>query len=59
MLASHELIGFISPALANEIPLIEGWWDLVIPTDKGLDASGGAAHELAGLALYRLRGWSK
>lgn len=49
----------VIPAIAREIPPFDDWWAEFIPTDKGLEESGMAAHELAGLAAYYLRGWYK
>ena len=47
----------VIPAIARETPPFDRWWAELIPTDKGLEESGMAAHELAGLAVYYLRGW--
>ena len=47
------------PAIAYENPPFDEWWVPLVPTDKGLEESGQVAHELAGLAFYRLRGWYK
>ncbi len=49
----------VIPAIARETPPFDRWWAELIPTDKGLEESGMAAHELAGLAVYYLRGWYK
>lgn len=49
----------VIPAVARETPPFDRWWAELIPTDKGLEESGMAAHELAGLAVYYLRGWYK
>ena len=49
----------VIPAIAHETPPFDRWWGKLIPTDKGLEESGMAAHELAGLVFYRLRGWYK
>lgn len=45
------------PAIAREPESIETWWGRLIPTDKGLDDTGLAAHEVLGLAVYAARGW--
>ena len=49
----------VIPAIARETPPFDRWWAELIPTDKGLEESGMAAHELAGLAVYYLHGWYK
>jgi uncharacterized SAM-binding protein YcdF (DUF218 family) len=47
----------VIPAIAREPESLDTWWQTVIPTDKGLEESSLAAHELGGILVYRLRGW--
>ncbi len=47
----------VIPAIAREPRSLDTWWEKVIPTDKGLEESSLAAHELGGILVYRLRGW--
>jgi len=47
----------VIPAIAREPQGVDEWWEKLIPTDKGMDESGMAAHELAGIVAYAVRGW--
>lgn len=47
----------VIPAIAREPESLDTWWQKMIPTDKGLEESSLAAHELGGMLVYRLRGW--
>jgi uncharacterized SAM-binding protein YcdF (DUF218 family) len=47
----------VIPAIAREPAGLDTWWEKLIPTDKGLEESSMAAHELGGILVYRLRGW--
>jgi uncharacterized SAM-binding protein YcdF (DUF218 family) len=47
----------VIPAIAREPASLDTWWEKLIPTDKGLEESSMAAHELGGILVYRLRGW--
>lgn len=49
----------VIPAIDREPPSFDVWWEMAIPTDKGLEDSGLVAHELAGLVQYRASGWYK
>ncbi|MGC4082441.1 MAG: YdcF family protein [Vicinamibacterales bacterium] len=45
------------PAIAREPERIDSWWGMLVPTDKALDDTALAAHELLGIAAYAARGW--
>jgi uncharacterized SAM-binding protein YcdF (DUF218 family) len=45
------------PAIPFERRRVDTWWEMVIPTDKGLEETSMAAHEVAGIVGYGLRGW--
>jgi uncharacterized SAM-binding protein YcdF (DUF218 family) len=45
------------PAIAREPQMRDAWWQLVAPTQSGMDETSMAAHELAGILVYRMRGW--
>ena len=45
------------PAIAREPQMRDAWWQLVAPTQTGMDETAMAAHELAGILAYRTRGW--
>ncbi|MBS1817510.1 MAG: YdcF family protein [Acidobacteria bacterium] len=45
------------PAVAREPESIDTWWQKWIPTDKALDGTAMAAHELIGIPAYAVRGW--
>ena len=47
----------VIPAIAREPDGVDEWWEKLIPTDKGVEESAMAAHELAGLVTYAVRGW--
>ncbi len=47
----------VIPAIAREPQGVDDWWEKLIPTDKGMEESGMAAHELAGIVAYAVRGW--
>ncbi len=47
----------VIPAIAREPEGVDEWWEKLIPTDKGMEQSGMAAHELAGIVTYAVRGW--
>lgn len=47
----------VIPAIAREPEGVDEWWEKLIPTDKGIEESGMAAHELAGIVTYAVRGW--
>ena len=47
----------VIPAIAREPQGVDDWWEKLIPTDKGMEGSGMAAHELAGIVAYEVRGW--
>lgn len=47
----------VIPAVAREPQALDDWWEKLVPTDKGMEESGMAAHELAGIATYAVRGW--
>jgi uncharacterized SAM-binding protein YcdF (DUF218 family) len=47
----------VIPAIAYESVPYDTWWERFVPSDKALEESGLAAHELGGLFVYRLRGW--
>ena len=47
----------VIPAIAREPQGVDEWWEKLIPTDKGMEGSGMAAHELAGIVAYAVRGW--
>jgi uncharacterized SAM-binding protein YcdF (DUF218 family) len=47
----------VVPAIAREPVSIDTWWEKFIPTDKALEESALAAHEVLGLAYYAVRGW--
>jgi uncharacterized SAM-binding protein YcdF (DUF218 family) len=47
----------VIPAIAREPDGVDEWWEKLIPTDKGMEESGMAAHELAGIVTYAARGW--
>jgi len=47
----------VIPAIAREPDGVDAWWEKLIPTDKGMEESAMAAHELAGLVTYAARGW--
>jgi len=47
----------VIPAVAREPEPLDRWWKNLLPTDKALDESAMAAHELAGLVIYAARGW--
>lgn len=47
----------VIPAIAREPTSIDTWWEMLIPTDKGLEESAMVAHELFGLVGYAARGW--
>lgn len=47
----------VIPAIAREPQGLDEWWEKLIPTDKGMEESGMAAHELAGIVTYAARGW--
>lgn len=47
----------VVPAIAREPLWTDPWWEMVIPSDKALDKTGMAAHELAGIVAYGVRGW--
>lgn len=47
----------VIPAIAREPQGVDEWWEKLIPTDKGMEESGMAAHELAGIVTYAARGW--
>jgi uncharacterized SAM-binding protein YcdF (DUF218 family) len=47
----------VIPAIAREPASLDTWWQKLIPTDKGLEDSSMAAHEVGGILVYRLRGW--
>ena len=47
----------VVPAIVREPQWFDTWWEELIPTDKGLQESAMAAHELAGLVVYAARGW--
>lgn len=45
------------PAIAREPESDDTWWLRAVPSDKALVDTGLAAHELAGILVYALRGW--
>lgn len=45
------------PAIAREPESIDTWWLKLVPTDKALDESALAAHEIVGILVYAARGW--
>lgn len=47
----------VIPAIAREPQGVDEWWEKLIPTDKGLEETAMAAHELAGILTYAVRGW--
>jgi uncharacterized SAM-binding protein YcdF (DUF218 family) len=47
----------VIPAVAREPQGLDTWWEKLIPTDKGLEGSSMAAHELGGIIVYSFRGW--
>lgn len=47
----------VIPAIAREPEGVDEWWEKLIPTDKGIEESAMAAHELAGIVTYAVRGW--
>jgi uncharacterized SAM-binding protein YcdF (DUF218 family) len=47
----------VIPAIVREPEGFDTWWEILIPTDKGLRDSAMAAHELLGIVLYAVRGW--
>lgn len=47
----------VIPAIAREPASLDTWWQKLIPTDKGLEDSSMAVHEVGGILVYRLRGW--
>jgi uncharacterized SAM-binding protein YcdF (DUF218 family) len=47
----------VIPAIAREPASLDTWWQTLIPTDKGLEESSLAAHEIGGILVYWLRGW--
>jgi uncharacterized SAM-binding protein YcdF (DUF218 family) len=47
----------VVPAIAHQTPPYDTWLGWLAPTDKGLEESARAAHELAGLVVYAARGW--
>lgn len=49
----------VIPAIAHATAPFHAWWGSLVPTDKGLQDTSLVAHELAGIAIYWLRGWSK
>jgi uncharacterized SAM-binding protein YcdF (DUF218 family) len=46
-----------TPAIARDPSSIETWWEMLVPSDKGLREASHVAHELLGLAGYVARGW--
>lgn len=49
----------VIPAIDREPAPFDVVWEMLIPTDKGLEESGLVAHEVAGLVRYRASGWYK
>lgn len=49
----------VIPAIDREPAPFDMWWEMLIPTDKGLEETGLVMHELAGLVRYRVSGWYK
>jgi uncharacterized SAM-binding protein YcdF (DUF218 family) len=47
----------VIPAIVREPQGFDTWWEILVPTDKGLKDSAMATHELLGLVLYIARGW--
>jgi len=47
----------VIPAPAREPPLVDEWWENLVPTERGLSEAGMVAHELAGILIYQWRGW--
>ena len=45
------------PAIAREPESYDSWWLKAVPSDKALEETGLAAHEVAGIVVYALRGW--
>lgn len=45
------------PAIAREPESYDAWWLRAVPSDKALVETGLAAHEVAGIVAYTLRGW--
>ncbi|MGE3957978.1 MAG: YdcF family protein [Vicinamibacterales bacterium] len=47
----------VIPAVAREPESIDTWWGKLIPTDKAMDDTALAAHEVMGMLVYAARGW--